>query len=593
MSDFLNQVNNAPEYASSTPFKKKWRKRLTVIIPGVILLTGIIAAGAYFGRSKSNEAVVNSGLSAPTVKTINLAEAKRQGGEVRASGVVKADSRVDVVALGGGTIRGIYFSVGDPVRANQLLATLYDQTLLTNLNNAQIQHNNSQQSYASLVRLADEVIKQAEQGVSNAEAALESARINYANTGNVQEANKADSFNNAIISYQGYVNTIKSALDQISYLIGAEGDQLPGINDTLSIKNSAALLMARNSYLTAKSNYQKLEAKTSAADTVSNDLNEAVGTLALTKTVIDATIVALDNTITSLNFTESALIAQKGALTTLRAAVVSAQSAAQSAWQSLQNIDLMNKRELDAAQNAVTAAQNQLLQAQKALANAQASKDQQLLGAQNSVNGSQGQLNIVNTQLADLSVKTPISGTVTQKYADIGAELSLGQKIAEISRTDLVKIVIDVTSEDIYKLRLGQEAVINDKLTAAITRISPAADQVSKKVGVKISFYYSNFELIPETFVDVDIAVELGDAQTADAIYIPLKSVIITQTDTYVFVTETDEQGVTHAVRRDVAIGETTGGAVRVLEGLNAEDTLITDGQRAMEGGEIVSISNS
>ena len=162
MSDFLNQVNNAPEYASSTPFKKKWRKRLTVIIPGVILLTGIIAAGAYFGRSKSNEAVVNSGLSAPTVKTINLAEAKRQGGEVRASGVVKADSRVDVVALGGGTIRGIYFSVGDPVRANQLLATLYDQTLLTNLNNAQIQHNNSQQSYASLVRLADEVIKQAE-----------------------------------------------------------------------------------------------------------------------------------------------------------------------------------------------------------------------------------------------------------------------------------------------------------------------------------------------------------------------------------------------------------------------------------------------
>ena len=592
MTDFLNS-NDFQVVAENSKLatKKIWHKNTKLISLIMVILLFAFAVGASFLKNKKADAVDEATNQAKQVSVLTLDSARQNSNEINVSGVVKADSQVDVVALAGGTLRNVYFQTGDKVFVNQLLANIYDQSVLTSVNNSQTSYNNGKQNLESIKRITAESTKQAEISVKNAEINIQAAKDNYDNAKEIQATTKNDSFQNAIISYQSHINTIKSSLDQIDYIIGAddgEGSQLPSINETLAVKNSQTLIDARTTYLQAKNNFKNLEKKIVNIDNVVNSLGSLTEILSQTKNTLDKTIIVLDNTITNPGFSESSLIAQKNSMTTLRASVVNAQTAAQNTLQGLQNIDLLNKRELDSLQNAVTAANNQLLQAQTALQNSKASYDQQLLTAQSAIDGYLGQLNLVNTQLSDLSVKAPIAGTITKKYVELGTEVSPGQKIAEISQTDLVKIELELTSDDIYKISLGQQVYINDTLTGNIAHIDPSADSVTKKVKVEIGFNNDNKDLIAETFVDVKIPIDGRDSSDfiEGKFFIPLKAVAITQTEKYVFLVKDGK-----AIKTSVELGESEGDKIEVVNGLQDGDEIIIEGNRGLSGNEIVEVS--
>lgn len=571
--------------------KLKWYKNLKIIIPLIIIA---LAGGIYAAKNigyKGEVAGEKVDNLAKEVKVLILDSNVQNADEIKTSGIVKADSQVDAVAMANGTLRNINFEVGDYVGVGQPLAYLHNSNTLTNYGTAQANYSNTQQSLSSVERITDESIRQSQQGVINAEIALKSAQDNYNNAVELQKTAREDTINNSVIAYFGYLNTIESALDQVDYIIGAEGGQsgqLAGISDTLAVRNTQSLSNAKNDYLNAKNSFDKLPQENIGNNALVN-MKKAADALSLTKKTVDSTITVLNNTISSNNFSDSALMAQKSTFITLRNTVVNSQSALQANLQSLQNIDLNQKRELDSLKNAVNAAESQLEQAKIALKNAQEGKEQQLISARSALNSSQGQLDLANNQLTDLNITAPISGQITAKYIELGAEVSPGQKIAEISDMNLVKVEVDLTSEDVYRVEFGQSAMINGMFEGVISRINPSADPITKKVKAEIAFNNSEQYLIPETFVDITIPVDgrNGASYSEGRFFIPLKAVTITQTENYIFIVKEDK-----AVKTSVEIGESAGDKIEIIAGLNNGDELIIDGNRGLEGNEEIRITN-
>ena len=559
-----------------------------------LILGGIWAAAKYGKQSEPEEPLTDP--RAKEIKTMTLDRENRTA--IKAVGTVKADSKIDVVALAGGTIKNLTFAVGDRVFAGGILASLNDNTVLTNLINAENNFANLQSSLILSRSMTEQSLRQASlgvdtarEGVAAAEIAAEAANNNLLNYDALRGKGDEDTKHNAVIAFNGHLNTIWSALDQVNYLIKAEGSlQLPGVENILGVKDLSSLSAAKQNYSKLKKSYLSLNDLSPAEDTITSAMAALSDALALTKQLVDGTIAVLDNTITSAEFPDSALAAQKNSFSGLRANIVGAQTAAGATRQALENLSLINTQERDALVSALNTANNRLTSAKTAFSNslvgeenARLLSENQVLSAQTALDGARSQLNLARVAAGDLSVKAPISGVITAKYVDIGAEMNPGQPIAQISQAEMMKIETSLPSEDIYRIAIGQEAIIGNELKAVVSSIDPAADPVTRKVKLEIVFDNKNGELIQETFVDIVIPVKTG----AESIYVPLKTVTVTQTESYVFVIKDDR-----AVKTPVILGKTEAEFIEVLSGLNRGDTLAVDGAKNLIDGDEVKITD-
>ena len=574
----------------------KLKRLKTAMIIVSILLIATVAYAVKNSQTKIEQDQENNNI-AKQVQTIVLGE-HQTADAIETAGSVKAETKVDVISLGSGTIRDLYFDIGDSVFANKLLTSLSESSVSTNYNTTKNNFDNLQNNLSATERLADEAIKRAELGiitaeesVISAEIALQASQDNFNNTKNLLIKNSQDTKNNTITNFYNYLNTIQSTLDQINYVIKAEGErQLDGISKTLGIQNPQTITNAKINYFIAKNDYNFLSQKTPDSSSILDDIYDLSKTLKNIKQALNDVISVFDNTISSDTFSETSLNAQKTTFTTLLTSIVGYQSSLLGILQTLQNIDLNNKQQLDSLDNNVKSTNQQLQLSRIAydnavagLTNAKQAKTQQLIGAQTTVDNAKGQLNLSATRIADLSIKSPIRGTITNKYVDIGTKVNPGQKIAEVSQTDLVKIEVALSSNDIYRISLGQEVNINNSLKGTITNIDPTADPFTRKVGVKISFDNKNTELIAETFVDVSIPITKIILSQEDAFLVPIKAVTLSQSESCVFIVN---DGIAQKIQ--VEIGNPQGNQIEILSGLSKGNILIIEGNKQLQSGDEV-----
>lgn len=578
---------------------KKWLFKPWLIVLVVIILM----SGAVFAKKSKEKKNVDEKIEKIVyqVKSMKIDSEMNNVDNIKTVGSVTPESNVDIISLTNGTIRNLFFKVGDNVVLNSALASIHSSSVLTNHNNSQISLFNMQNNLDSTLSMTTDSIRQSELGVKTAEESVQAATIglntakdNRFNSIELQERSNKNTKDNSINSYYSYLNTVNTALDQINYIIQAEdGAELAGIENTLSVRNLGALETARTNFKDAKASYLEISSISLNSDNITNYISSIVNVLDKTKIVVGNTIGVLDNTISSSEFSDSTLSSQRTAFFTLQGSVVSSLTSAKNTLSTLENLGATNKSESDALDNAVKSAESQLevanigLENSKiALSNAIQSQDKQILSAQTSLDSAQGQLDLVSSQVADLMVRAPISGQITSKLIEIGAEVSPGQKIAGIQQSERVKIEISLASRDIYRIKLGQSVKLNEDLEGQIILISPAADPITRKVKVEILFDNKEGELIPGTFIDVVIPVEKLKQTNLNSFFIPLRSVIITQNESYIYVAE---EGV--AKKRNVSTGEVEGALIEIVEGVNNGDYLITEGSKSLEDGDNVEIT--
>jgi RND family efflux transporter MFP subunit len=251
---------------------------------------------------------------------------------------------------------------------------------------------------------------------------------------------------------------------------------------------------------------------------------------------------------------------------------------------------------LDNLENAIRAAENQLSQAQigyensiLSLSNAKKSKDQQLILSQTTLDNAKGQLNLINTQISDLTITAPIRGEITNKSVEIGTQVRIGQKVAQISQIDMVKIIIQLPFEDVAKLMLGETVRLNKNFEGKISYINPSADAISKKQEVEIIFDNKDRQLVPETFVSVEIPTKKIALEDKQAYYLPLKSVITAQNGNFIFIVKDGR-----AVKTAVELIGVEGEAALIKTDLSKDTPVAVEGNKMLEDGdEVVETTNS
>ena len=187
-------------------------------------------------------------------------------------------------------------------------------------------------------------------------------------------------------------------------------------------------------------------------------------------------------------------------------------------------------------------------------------------------------------------VTSPVSGIVTKRYLDIGAEVSPpspGTALFQVINMDQVKVVVNVVVEELGNIRKGQKAEVRvdaypDKIFSGnVSLISPVVNQLSRTAPVEIILSNPEHLLKPGMFAQTKIFI--GDKK--DIILIPAHSITDQGQNKKVFVVNEGK-----AMSRTLETGITKDGWVEIKNGLSENDSLIVAGQYLVKENEPVKV---
>ena len=202
-------------------------------------------------------------------------------------------------------------------------------------------------------------------------------------------------------------------------------------------------------------------------------------------------------------------------------------------------------------------------------------------------------LNLARHVLDQSLMKAPFGGVIASKNAEVGDVINPmmgggygGGASGVLTLVDYgtIKLAVAVSSEDIGRVRKGQEAVLRvgslpgREFRGLVRVVNLTADPQTKKFGVEVHVPNTDAALRPGTFGDLVFEVQSHE----NALVVPQTAVL---ESTYVFVVEAGK-----AVRRDVALGIQNTTMVEILSGLAEGEAVVVEGNFGLEEGAPVQI---
>lgn len=187
------------------------------------------------------------------------------------------------------------------------------------------------------------------------------------------------------------------------------------------------------------------------------------------------------------------------------------------------------------------------------------------------VGRSKSYLQLIENQLASLTVKAPIQGLLTSLDAEIGQTVGNGHKLGRIDNTDAFKIRAEIDEHYISRVHeeLSGEFEFNGK--TYIMSIKTVYPQVSGgKFAVDLVFLGTRPEGIRRGQT-VLVKLQLGEA--SEAVLIPTGGFFASTGGQWIFVVDSSGQ---YAVRRPITIGKQNPQFYEVLSGLQPGEKVVT-----------------
>ena len=510
-----------------------------------------------------------------------------------------------------GTLNVVKVRAGDIVQAGQVLASIDTSVLqaqrdqaAANLNIAQAQLGATGQGTDNSLAQSNSALQSSQTGLSNAQSAA---------TATVVSAQKAlvtaqSQLDNANVQYANGVKQAQTTLDAAQATLDAANTQvqtgLASAQATLDAANTQAktaqanLGKTQDAYNTA--NQQLQRAQQMAHSTTDPSLLAAQATM-------EQSAIALQNAQSSIANGNAAVTKAQADLANTQAGLQAAVTKAQAALAAAQ-------AGLQAAQDskAVQTAQAQLTQAQAAVEAANTTSANSIAAAQASVaqsetnnqvvsNNPQTQVGASQVQAAQAGIKVyqaqisngqiiaPVGGYVTAVTAEVGQSVGPGTGFITIASMDPLIATIDVPVNNINKMQVGQSMSVlvpstQETLAGTISAVLPAPDPTSKKYAVNITLTPGKQQVLPGMPVEA-----FAQNSGKQGIVIPADCVISMQSGAIsVFVIENGK-----AVQRAVKVGNMTGTLYEITGGLQAGDTVVTQGQNLLSDGNPVQEINS
>ncbi len=206
----------------------------------------------------------------------------------------------------------------------------------------------------------------------------------------------------------------------------------------------------------------------------------------------------------------------------------------------------------------------QLDQAQSAQSTAAAALDQ-----------AAASLRAAQRNLRETNIKCPFSGFIAEKKVEVGQTVGPNIPVARLVDLRKLKLVLNVTSATLSRIRAGQTVELTDPALpdrtyhGTVSRLGVAADITTHNFPVEILVDESENTLRAGQIVHATLELE----KYVDVISIPVEALMKTLENDQVFVVVNSK-----AKKRIIRIGPQIGERIIVLDGLQKDDEVISVG---------------
>jgi len=247
----------------------------------------------------------------------------------------------------------------------------------------------------------------------------------------------------------------------------------------------------------------------------------------------------------------------------------------------------ISKKDLEASQLELTTAEDELrLQEQTvALRSRSLNPNDRALASARTAQAQQ-RVATLDAQLSYATIRSPITGVVTDQFQYEGEFASTGGKLVSIADTSTVIVKAPFSDTAVAQLKTGDTATVLPTDTSAeemhgqVTLLSRASDPTNRSVEVWVTLGNGDGKLRANGAAQVTIAANAKD----DAIVVPTSAVTLETSDaTEGTVMVVDDQSVAHETK--VTIGIRTPDKIEIVEGLKGGETVVVEGNYALPDG--------
>lgn len=196
------------------------------------------------------------------------------------------------------------------------------------------------------------------------------------------------------------------------------------------------------------------------------------------------------------------------------------------------------------------------------------------------------QLQIAKETLSDTSVRSPITGIITNKNINESNMVSAQSAPFTIVDMSIVTVDVSVSERLINLINVGDSVnvlipTISDKyLTGTIKNMSPAADSTST-FPVKIEINNSAGTIKPGMFAEVHFV----ESQSNNTIVVPRNTILDEESGKFVYLIKDNT-----AIKTKVETGIDNGEEIEIISGVTLGDNIVVKGQDYVEDNDKVKI---
>ena len=178
-----------------------------------------------------------------------------------------------------------------------------------------------------------------------------------------------------------------------------------------------------------------------------------------------------------------------------------------------------------------------------------------------------------------VSLRSPLSGVVTERKFNAGAGIEAAVPIFSISNLGTVYVIANVPEANMARLRVGSVAEITSPaigtVSGRVSYIDPQLDETTRTGRVRLEVPNVKGKLRAGMFAEVGFYTGTNEA-TGEELVVPSAAVQRTGDKTIVFVPREDEPGAFEV--REIEAGADINGYTKVIEGLKLGEKVTTKG---------------
>ncbi len=253
----------------------------------------------------------------------------------------------------------------------------------------------------------------------------------------------------------------------------------------------------------------------------------------------------------------------------------------------------ISKKDLEAAQLDLTTAENDLRLAEEttALRTKSLNPNDRALAAARAAQAQQ-HLATLDAQLSYATIRSPITGIVTDQFQYEGEFAAAGGKLVTIADVSEVIIKAPFADSVVAQMKVGDSATVlptdtsGEEMRGQISLLSRSSDPTSRTVEVWVTLANGAGHLRANGAAQVTVFAN----SKKDAIVVPASAVTLEATNANEgTVMVVDANTVAH--ERKVTVGIRNKDKIQISEGLQAGDTVVIEGNYALADGTKVEIS--